>query len=57
MSSISILKKSLNTIKIKLLDCQNIQKYINIYQEIYNSVWHLITKDLKLSIKKAYILL
>lgn len=47
----------LDTIKVKLLDFKKLQKYINnTYQEVYNNIYNLTTKDLKLITKKAYML-
>lgn len=53
----SISRKVLNVTKFKLLDCKDIQEYTSAYQEAYNSIYSLTTKDSELPIKGACMLL
>ena len=53
----SISKKILEATRIKLLDCKNIYKYTNTYQEAFDNVCRLTTEDSELTTKGASMIL
>lgn len=55
--TISIIRKLLKVIKIKLLDSKFMKKYTNVYQNAYNNICNVTTKDLKMTRKIANMLL
>lgn len=53
----SISKKVLEAIKIKLSDCKNIHKYTSACQETFDNVCSLTTEDSELTTKKVSMIL
>lgn len=47
----SITRRLLKVIKIKLSNFKYKKKYINVYQEAYNDIYNIIIQDLEMLIK------
>ena len=57
VSPMSTSKRLLKTAKVKLSDCNNIHKYISLYQATYDHICSLTTEDLELPTKAVGMLL
>lgn len=52
----SIIKRLLGVIKIKLLDFKFLEKYTSAYQKAYNNIYNITTNDSEMTTKVASML-
>lgn len=57
VSPMSISRRIVDVIKIKLSSCKNIEEYISSYREAHDDVCNLVTEDSKMTTRAASMLL